>query len=302
MASLPVEARLTFIGLWTHVDDQGRCVDDPRLIKAAVWPLDDRLSTDVELDLKRLSESSLILRYKVGERSYLAVRGWDEHQRINRPTKSKLPAPPTTPEPPPNRENTPPPADETPGQSVSGSASRDPSPHPHAHLSEDSREERNREQGTGNRERNSTGGPYAPLGPSARDAEAPDSDGPPSMVEQIMTEYRENSPYGVSRTVATKLAQHVHELLADKFHPDHIREGLGQLRPRRLGPGALPSLVDEIANRTPSNVVTLPAAGNGVMRASHVAGRPSTTDQRVAAALAAGAAVQAQIDRKALGS
>ncbi|MCZ7376524.1 hypothetical protein [Micromonospora sp. WMMC250] len=122
------------------------------------------------------------------------------------------------------------------------------------------------------------------------------------MVEQIMTEYRENSPNGVSRTVATKLAQHVHELLADQFHPDHIREGLGQLRPRKLGPGALPSLVDEIANRPPSNVVTLPAAGNSVMRASQTNGRPSTTDQRVAAALAAGAAVQAQLDRKALGS
>ena len=117
-----------------------------------------------------------------------------------------------------------------------------------------------------------------------------------------MTEYRDNSPNGVSRTVAAKLAQHVHELLADNFHPDHIREGLAQLRPRKLGPGALPSLVDEIANRLPSNVVTLPGAGNTVMRASQAGARPSTTDQRVAAALAAGAALQAELDRKALGS
>ncbi len=94
VASLSLEARLTFIGLWTHVDDEGRCVDDARLIKAAVWPLDDRLAGDVELDLKALTESSLILRYKVGERSFLAVRTWREHQRINRPTPSRIPPPP----------------------------------------------------------------------------------------------------------------------------------------------------------------------------------------------------------------
>lgn len=93
VASLPLEARLTFIGLWTHADDAGRCVDDPRLIKAAVWPLDDRVSADVEGDLKILTEASLIGRYKVRERSYIWVCNWGEHQRINRPTESKLPPP-----------------------------------------------------------------------------------------------------------------------------------------------------------------------------------------------------------------
>jgi hypothetical protein len=91
IADLPLTARLTFIGVWTHVDDEGRCVDDARLIKAAVWPLDDRTSADVEDDLRRLSESSLIIRYKVGERSFLEVSSWGEHQRINRPTPSKHP-------------------------------------------------------------------------------------------------------------------------------------------------------------------------------------------------------------------
>jgi hypothetical protein len=92
IADLPLTTRLTFIGIWTHVDDEGRCVDDARLIKAAVWPLDDVTSGDVETDLKRLSESSLIARYKVGDRSYLEVTGWREHQKINRPTPSKHPS------------------------------------------------------------------------------------------------------------------------------------------------------------------------------------------------------------------
>jgi hypothetical protein len=93
VADLPIEARLTFIGLWTHCDDEGRCIDDARLIKAAIWPLDDRTATDVERDLGALSESSLILRYEVRGRRYIAVVGWSEHQRINRPTASKFPVP-----------------------------------------------------------------------------------------------------------------------------------------------------------------------------------------------------------------
>lgn len=92
IADLPIPTRLTFIGLWTHVDDDGRCVADPRLIKAALWPLDDEVTAnDVMSDLRILSESSLITQYTVGERSYLVVNGWSEHQRINRPGASKLP-------------------------------------------------------------------------------------------------------------------------------------------------------------------------------------------------------------------
>lgn len=92
IADLTVEQRLTFIGLWTHVDDDGRCVYDPRLIKAAIWPLDDRSVAEVEDDVRALTESSLITHYVVSDRSYLTVNGWAEHQRINRPVASKLPA------------------------------------------------------------------------------------------------------------------------------------------------------------------------------------------------------------------
>lgn len=142
IADLTPEQRLTFIGLWTHVDDEGRCVDDPRLIKAAVWPLDDRTAADIEIDLKALSESSLITRYVLNRKRYLAVTGWSEHQRINRPTPSKLPAPeqgePPTPTPP-TREN---------GDSLNT----------HAQLTEDSPQERNRE---GNREQGTGRGEHA---------------------------------------------------------------------------------------------------------------------------------------------
>lgn len=93
IADLPLSARLTFIGLWTHVDDEGRCVDDARLIKAAVWPLDDITAADVEEDLRLIHSKKLITRYLVGGKQFVAVTNWSEHQRINRPTPSKLPSP-----------------------------------------------------------------------------------------------------------------------------------------------------------------------------------------------------------------
>lgn len=124
------ERRLTFIGLWTHVDDEGRCVDDARLIKAAVWPLDDRTAADIEADLQALTEASLITRYTLNQRRYLAVTNWQEHQRINRPTPSKLPSPET-------------------GVKSTSTCGDESSVSSHRQLTEDSLAERNREQGTG---------------------------------------------------------------------------------------------------------------------------------------------------------
>lgn len=104
IADLTPEQRLTFIGLWTHVDDDGRCEYDPRLIKAALWPLDDRTVADIHGDIIALEEAGLITHYRLTEdslrthgalreRSYLHVSGWYEHQKINRKTDSDLPAP-----------------------------------------------------------------------------------------------------------------------------------------------------------------------------------------------------------------
>lgn len=91
-ADLSIPARLTFIGLWTHCDDEGRCVDDPRLIKAAVWPL-ERSVKAIESDLQELEKDNKIHRYIVADRRYLLITEWQTHQRINRPTPSKFPAP-----------------------------------------------------------------------------------------------------------------------------------------------------------------------------------------------------------------
>jgi len=92
---LSYRARLTWIGLWTYVDDEGRGRDDARIIKGDLWTLEDDVSwADVEADLVELARNDRIVRYTVDGKRYLAIRKWHEHQVISRATPSRLPEPP----------------------------------------------------------------------------------------------------------------------------------------------------------------------------------------------------------------
>lgn len=93
VAALTIHARWTWVGLWTHADDEGRARADPRLIKAAVWPIDDTVSAaDVTLHLDEMERRGMICRYSVAGVAYLHVVNFLKHQRINRPSLSKHPA------------------------------------------------------------------------------------------------------------------------------------------------------------------------------------------------------------------
>jgi hypothetical protein len=95
VAELPVRARLTWIGLWTYCDDHGRCRDNVKLIKAAVWPLDDVSLTNIDSDLTDLQACGLVTRYTVDGKGYMQVVNWTEHQKVSHPTDSRFPRPPS---------------------------------------------------------------------------------------------------------------------------------------------------------------------------------------------------------------
>ncbi len=101
VAELSLRARLTWIGLWTYCDDHGRCRDNVKLIKAAVWPLDDVSLTNIEKDLADLQACGVVYRYEIDAKQYLQITNWEEHQRVSHPTDSKIPAPPGFAGPPP---------------------------------------------------------------------------------------------------------------------------------------------------------------------------------------------------------
>lgn len=96
IASLPLSARLLFIGLWTHVDDNGVTVDNERLINAAIWPLEEDPLEALQRtreDLRRLSAARLIVRYQAAGKALLFITGWDEHQKVSHPSKPRYPRP-----------------------------------------------------------------------------------------------------------------------------------------------------------------------------------------------------------------
>lgn len=88
----PIEVRWTFAGLFTYLDDKGRGLDEPRLVKAELWPLDDKVTARrVDEYLAAISESGPLCRYSVDGRRYMHITSWAEHQRVNRPTPSRIP-------------------------------------------------------------------------------------------------------------------------------------------------------------------------------------------------------------------
>jgi hypothetical protein len=91
LARIPRDARLMFIGLWNIADDEGRLRGSPLFIRAQVFPYD--LDVDVEANLASLEGLGCIQRYTVDGESFIWVRNFSEHQRIDRPKPSVLPAP-----------------------------------------------------------------------------------------------------------------------------------------------------------------------------------------------------------------
>ena len=91
LSSVSVLARWTFAGLWTYCDDEGRGRADTRLIKAALYPLDDSVTLGkLTGALDELRGIGSVCFFDVAGKSYLHCPEWG-HQKINRPTRSKFP-------------------------------------------------------------------------------------------------------------------------------------------------------------------------------------------------------------------
>jgi hypothetical protein len=88
----PADLKLFYIGLWCVADDDGRFPWEPDLIAADLYPYDR--DADVGGLLTRLVEAGRAISYEVAGRRYGFLPKFGKHQRINRPTPSRLPPPP----------------------------------------------------------------------------------------------------------------------------------------------------------------------------------------------------------------
>jgi hypothetical protein len=94
LAEVSLTAERTFFGLLTQADDQGRFRDNPAIIAGLLWPLRaEHTPVHVEEDLEQLARAGLICRYTGCDgRRYLHIVTWAEHQKIDRPSLSRLPS------------------------------------------------------------------------------------------------------------------------------------------------------------------------------------------------------------------
>lgn len=88
------DARLLFIMLWTVADDAGRLRGNSRMLASLLFPYDDDAKDLIPSWLDELSAEGLIVRYQVDGDSYIEICKWLNHQKIDKPTPSKLPEPP----------------------------------------------------------------------------------------------------------------------------------------------------------------------------------------------------------------
>lgn len=96
IAALSIPCRLHFAMLWTHADDEGRGIDNPLLIKAALWPLDtDVTAAEVESWQAELADHGRIIRYESEGKLYFQIVNFLEHQHPSRPRPSVFPPPPS---------------------------------------------------------------------------------------------------------------------------------------------------------------------------------------------------------------
>lgn len=91
IGKLSRDARLLFVQLWTLVDDEGRARGAARMLASLLFPYDDDAPILIEGWMGELERVGCIRRYSVSGSSYLDIPQWGVHQKIDHPTKSRLP-------------------------------------------------------------------------------------------------------------------------------------------------------------------------------------------------------------------
>ncbi|MET9964913.1 hypothetical protein ABZZ80_03045 [Streptomyces sp. NPDC006356] len=275
LAAVSLTAERTFLGLLTQADDQGRHRDHAAIIAGQLWVLrPEHGPSNVETDLAQLADAGLICRYTgPDDKRHLHIVTWHQHQKINRPSKSRLPACP-------HHDAT---VGTAPGVAApaAGPGITEPSPQPHGTLRERSGEVHQpapnpgaddevagqseitessvRERGA---LREAAVTPHGPdLGPRIMDlgntpsgganAPAPDT----ISAQQLISEYAAACAHRPPRDVLGHLGREVHKLLGEGIAPAHIRAGLERHRAKGLHPSTLPSLVHEAMNATATAAV-----------------------------------------------
>jgi hypothetical protein len=85
------EARLFFILLWTICDDSGKTRAASRMLASLLYPYDDDAPKLIDGWIEETEREGCVARYVVNGTTYIQVCKWLIHQKIDRPSQSRLP-------------------------------------------------------------------------------------------------------------------------------------------------------------------------------------------------------------------
>lgn len=92
MGRISRDARLLFIMLFTVVDDSGITRGNSRMLASLLFPYDDDSSDLIDGWLGELAVEGCVVQYMADGQTYLQICNWLNHQKIDKPTPSKLPS------------------------------------------------------------------------------------------------------------------------------------------------------------------------------------------------------------------
>lgn len=91
MGKISRDARLLFLMLWTIADDSGRLRGNSRILASLLFPYDDDASDNMDCWINELERVGSITRYTVEDSTYIQIANWLKHQKIDKPSQSKIP-------------------------------------------------------------------------------------------------------------------------------------------------------------------------------------------------------------------
>jgi hypothetical protein len=92
MGRVSRDARLCFVQMWTIADDEGRLRGNSRMLASLLFPYDDDAPGLIHTWLEELEREGCICRYMADGQSYIQIANWLSHQKIDKPSASKIPA------------------------------------------------------------------------------------------------------------------------------------------------------------------------------------------------------------------
>ena len=91
-ADWPREVRYAWVLLWGYCDDYGRGLDNPKIVAADCFPLDDDVTADLMAEwLDTFEKAGSICRYEQDGKRYFHCLNWSEYQKPQHPGKVRIP-------------------------------------------------------------------------------------------------------------------------------------------------------------------------------------------------------------------